>query len=82
MGATMLAELDLLLIAVFCAADDLLIRRNSVIEVWTPSLSLFRSSVMSAIITFMLEPAKLQMNCANASGRISRRADAPRRSRG
>jgi hypothetical protein len=31
---------------------------------------------MSLIITFMFEPAKLQMNCASASGRISRRADA------
>src|SRR5947207_5635743 len=30
---------------------------------------------MSLIITFMFEPAKLQMNCARASGRISRRAD-------
>jgi hypothetical protein len=27
------------------------------------------------IITFMFEPAKLQMNCASASGRIRRRAD-------
>ena len=35
---------------------------------------------MSAIITFMFDPAKLQMNCASASGRISRRADASGRS--
>jgi hypothetical protein len=28
---------------------------------------------MSLIITFMLEPAKLQMNCANAKGRSARR---------
>jgi len=28
---------------------------------------------MSLIITFMLEPAKLQMNCANASGSSARR---------
>jgi len=27
------------------------------------------------IITFMFEPAKLQMNCASASGRISLRRD-------
>jgi hypothetical protein len=30
---------------------------------------------MSLIMTFMFEPAKLQMNCASASGRINRRAD-------
>ena len=30
---------------------------------------------MSLIITFMFEPAKLQMNCASASGRISLRAE-------
>jgi hypothetical protein len=35
---------------------------------------------MSAIITFMFEPAKLQMNCASASGRISRLAEASGRS--
>jgi hypothetical protein len=35
---------------------------------------------MSVIITFMFEPAKLQMNCASASGRISLRADASGRS--
>src|SRR4051794_13370464 len=29
---------------------------------------------MSPIMTFMLEPAKLQMNCASASGRINLRA--------
>ncbi len=39
--------------------------------VCTPLTSVFRSSLMSAIITFMFEPAKLQMNCASASGRIS-----------
>jgi hypothetical protein len=32
------------------------------------------------IITFMFEPAKLQMNWASASGRIRRRADASGRS--
>src|SRR6185436_1304968 len=35
---------------------------------------------MSEIITFMFEPAKLQMNCASASGAISRRIDARDRS--
>jgi hypothetical protein len=29
---------------------------------------------MSLIITFMFEPAKLQMNCASARGSTSRRA--------
>jgi hypothetical protein len=36
----------------------------------------FRSLLMSLIITFMFEPAKLQMNWASASGRINLRADA------
>jgi hypothetical protein len=31
---------------------------------------------MSEIITFMFEPAKLQMNCASASGAINLRVDA------
>jgi len=35
---------------------------------------------MSAIITFMFEPAKLQMNCASASGAINLRADTSERS--
>jgi hypothetical protein len=35
---------------------------------------------MSEIITFMFEPAKLQMNCASASGAISLRMDARDRS--
>ena len=30
---------------------------------------------MSLIITFMFEPAKLQMNCASASGARKRRRD-------
>jgi hypothetical protein len=30
---------------------------------------------MSLIITFMFEPAKLQMNCASASGTSSLRGD-------
>ena len=52
-----------------------MIRRKSVIAVCTPLTSVSRSSLMSAIITFMFEPAKLQMNWASASGRISRRGD-------
>ena len=52
-----------------------MISRNSVIAVWTPFTVVSRSSLMSAIITFMFEPAKLQMNCASASGRISLRGD-------
>ena len=35
---------------------------------WTPCTLVFRSWLMSLIITFMFEPAKLQMNCARASG--------------
>ena len=57
-----------------------MIRRNNVIAVWTPLTVVSRSSLMSVIITFMFDPAKLQMNCASASGRISRRADASGRS--
>ena len=53
-----------------------MISRKSVIAVWTPLTVVSRSSLMSVIITFMFEPAKLQMNCASASGRISRRAEA------
>ena len=44
--------------------------------VCTPCTVVFRSLLMSLIITFMFEPAKLQMNCARASGRrILRRPD-------
>jgi hypothetical protein len=32
-----------------------------------------RSLLMSLIITFMFEPAKLQMNCAKANGTSTRR---------
>jgi hypothetical protein len=39
-----------------------MIGRNNVIAVWTPLAVVFRSSLMSLIITFMFEPAKLQMN--------------------
>ena len=45
-----------------------MISRNSVIAAWTPLTVVSRSSLMSVIITFMFEPAKLQMNCASASG--------------
>ena len=51
-----------------------MINKNRVIAACTPSTVVSRSSVMSLIITFMFEPAKLQMNCARASGRINRRA--------
>src|SRR5688572_31582919 len=50
--------------------------RKIVIAVCTPFTVVSRSSLMSLIITFMFEPAKLQMNWASASGRIRRRADA------
>ena len=36
--------------------------------VCTPWTVVSRSSLMSVIITFMFEPAKLQMNWASASG--------------
>ena len=36
--------------------------RNTVIAVCTPATVVSRSSLMSLIITFMFEPAKLQMN--------------------
>ena len=52
-----------------------MISRNNVIAVCTPLTVVFRSSLMSVIITFMFEPAKLQMNWASASGRISLRGD-------
>src|SRR3954447_14953214 len=50
--------------------------RKSVIVACTPVTVVFRSSVMSLIITFMFEPAKLQMNCASASGARKARRDA------
>ena len=52
-----------------------MISRNSVIAVCTPCTSVFRSLLMSVIITFMFEPAKLQMNWASASGRINLRGE-------
>ena len=39
-----------------------IVSRNSVIVACTPATVVSRSSVMSLIITFMFEPAKLQMN--------------------
>src|SRR5580704_17600225 len=49
--------------------------KNRVIAIWTPWTVVCRSSLMSLIMTFMLEPAKLQMNCARASGSSMRRSD-------
>ena len=37
-------------------------------QTWTPWTSVCRSWLMSLIMTFMFEPAKLQMNWAKASG--------------
>src|SRR3954447_11838138 len=45
-----------------------MISRNKVMAAYTPVTVVSRSSVMSVIITFMFEPAKLQMNWASASG--------------
>ena len=53
--------------------------RKIVIAVCTPCTVVSRSSLMSLIITFMFEPAKLQMNCARASGTSTRRAGRLRR---
>jgi hypothetical protein len=58
-----------------------MIKRNSVIAVCTPFTVVSRSSLMSVIITFMFDPAKLQMNWARASGRITLRADPAERRR-
>ena len=52
-----------------------MINRNSVIVVCTPFTSVCRSWLMSLIITFMFEPAKLQMNWASASGAMNARGD-------
>ena len=48
-----------------------MISKNRVIVVCTPFTVVSRSSLMSVIITFMFEPAKLQMNWASARGRIN-----------
>ena len=50
--------------------------RNKVMQTWTPWTVVCRSSLMSLIMTFMLEPAKLQMNWARASGISMLRSDA------
>ncbi len=42
--------------------------RKTVIAICTPCTVVFRSLLMSLIITFMFEPAKLQMNWASARG--------------
>src|SRR6185312_14570619 len=52
-----------------------MISKKSVIVVCTPFTSVCRSWLMSLIITFMFEPAKLQMNCASASGAMNARAE-------
>ena len=52
-----------------------MISKNRVIAVWTPFTVVPRSSLMSVIITFMFEPAKLQMNWASARGRINLRGE-------
>ena len=54
-----------------------MISRNSVIVACTPLTVVSRSSLMSLIITFMFEPAKLQMNWARASGARSLRDETP-----
>ena len=54
-----------------------MISKNRVIVTCTPDTVVSRSSLMSLIITFMFEPAKLQMNWARASGARILRAVAP-----
>ena len=56
-----------------------MISRNRVIAVCTPPTVVSRSVLMSVIITFMFEPAKLQMNWASASGSRMRRGEMPKR---
>ncbi len=43
--------------------------------IWTPWTVVCRSWLMSLIMTFMFEPAKLQMNWARASGTSMRRSE-------
>ena len=45
------------------------------IAIWTPCTVVRRSVLMSVIMTFMLEPAKLQINCAESE----RHQDLPQR---
>src|SRR3954454_13300146 len=47
--------------------------RKMVMATWMPWTVVSRSWAMSVIITFMFEPAKLQMNCASARGISTRR---------
>ena len=49
--------------------------KNSVMQTCTPCTVVCRSRLMSLIMTFMFEPAKLQMNWASASGTSIRRSD-------
>ncbi|GAB2984226.1 hypothetical protein GCM10027097_41740 [Amycolatopsis acidiphila] len=44
-------------------------------EICTPCTVVWRSRLMSLIITVMFEPAKLQMNCARASGTSTARSE-------
>src|SRR5687768_4388069 len=44
---------------------------NSVMVVWMPVTEVPRSSAIVLIATFMLDPAKLQMNWARANGRTT-----------
>src|SRR3954454_23049342 len=47
---------------------------NNVMVVWIPVTDVSRSSAIVLIATFMLDPAKLQMNWARASGSTTARA--------
>ena len=49
--------------------------RNKVMQTCTPCTVVSRSALMSLIMTFMFEPAKLQMNWARASGTSIGRSD-------
>src|ERR1700733_7932397 len=49
--------------------------KNRVMAIWTPWTVGCRSWLMSLIMTFMFEPAKLQMNWARARGSSIRRSD-------
>src|SRR5215203_4601659 len=49
--------------------------KNSVMAGCTPCTVVYRSVLLSLIITFMLEPAKLQMNWARARGTSSLRGE-------
>ena len=54
-----------------------MISRKRVIAICTPCTVGIQVLAMSVIITFMFEPAKLQMNWASASGRINLRGEIP-----